>query len=463
DRRGNFRGGRTNSQQWKQREFDRSFEQGTSGEHKFDLTHNLNQNKETAVETNTNEERFEEDTQKKEESVQFASRENHPKDLDENLRKENLGGQERDKKMADFKQASGCGKCGRFGHRTEDYFKPIICSRCKKEGHVPRVCTEIMPWECIAPLCGVAAQGQSFHVILDDEVSESAKDMSNWAMITVKEGIATAKQIENEFKAQAGPNSNWRWYAKKLAENKFQMKFPTAHQVETFAFFTGMQMRTVPNVSIKIDKWNPNAGAKGELERAWFRIFGIPVEKRTEKRACFVGSLVGIPLEVDKASLKRWDFVRVKIGCRDITKVPTKVEGLLDLHFYEFTFQREVQVEGGTNAAGNVWTRSTDRPNEDNPSPKKPRWEKGGPQQQTDGGSSNSETSNTDPKHHRHQSAGGASVMRGVEIKGGSSGIGKSRFGCEQENSAKKSTLNQKSEQEQEFCKDTVMEDPAWI
>ncbi|CAO2143049.1 unnamed protein product [Urochloa humidicola] len=50
--------------------------------------------------------------------------------------------------------------------------------------------------------------------------------------------------------------------------------------------------------------------------------------------------------------------------------------------------------------------------------------------------------------------------MRGVEIKGGSSGIGKSRFGCEQENSAKKSTLNQKSEQEQEFCKDTVMEDP---
>jgi hypothetical protein len=48
-------------------------------------------------------------------------------------------------------------------------------------------------------------------------------------------------------------------------------------------------------------------------------------------RAAYVASLVGIPLEVDKNNLRRWDYVRVKIGCRDVSKVP--VEGLLDLHF----------------------------------------------------------------------------------------------------------------------------------
>jgi hypothetical protein len=46
------------------------------------------------------------------------------------------------------------------------------------------------------------------------------------------------------------------------------------------------------------------------------------------------------------------------------------VEGLLDLHFYDFTFQREVQVEGSS-TAWNTWTRNTDRANEDRPSPKK--------------------------------------------------------------------------------------------
>jgi hypothetical protein len=47
---------------------------------------------------------------------------------------------------------------------------------------------------------------------------------------------------------------------------------------------------------------------------------------------------VGIPIEVDKNNLKRGYYITVKIGCRDISKVPAKVEGLLDRHFYDFTF-----------------------------------------------------------------------------------------------------------------------------
>ncbi|CAN6285278.1 unnamed protein product [Urochloa humidicola] len=286
---------------------------------------------------------------------------------------------------------TGCGKCGRYGHRTEDCFKPVICKRCKKEGHVPRVCSEVLPWECIAPYCGMAAPGQGIHVILEDEYDGTSKDMSNWALISIIEGVASAKQIEGEFKAMAGPSSTWRWYAKKIAENKFQMKFPTAQKVDDLAFFTRMTMRTVPNVSFTVERWNSNVGAKAEIPSAWFRIFDIPVDKRTEKVACYVGSLVGVPLEVDKANLKRFEYVRVKIGCRDITKVPATVEGLLDRHIYDFSFQREVPTEGFTNLAGNTWTRNVDRSNEDIPSPKKPKRGGGGTSQQ--GGTSRDGTS----------------------------------------------------------------------
>ena len=178
------------------------------------------------------------------------------------------------------------------------------------------------------------------------------------------------KVLESEFKAQAGPN----WFAKKISENTFQMRFPTAKKVEELSFFTGMQMGTVPDVTFKVELWNPNVGAKSKLETAWFRIFGIPLEKRNDKKVSFVASLVGLPMEIDKNNLKRWEFARAKIGCRDITKVPAVVEGLLDFHFYDFVFQREVPVEGVTNATGTKWTRNSDRQKDDNPSPKKPRW-----------------------------------------------------------------------------------------
>jgi hypothetical protein len=49
---------------------------------------------------------------------------------------------------------------------------------------------------------------------------------------------------------------------------------------------------------------------------------------------------VGLALEVDRENLNRYEYVKVKIGYRDVTKVPTKIDGLLDFHFYDYFFQR---------------------------------------------------------------------------------------------------------------------------
>ena len=133
-----------------------------------------------------------------------------------------------------------CIRCGRVGHKAEDCVRPLICGRCRKEGHVPRACEEVMPWECIAPFVGFAAPGQGFHVIQNEGVEESGKEMANCALIKITKGSVTARQLESEFKAQEGPNSTWRWFAKKISENTFQMRFPTAKKVEELSFFTGM-------------------------------------------------------------------------------------------------------------------------------------------------------------------------------------------------------------------------------
>ena len=128
-----------------------------------------------------------------------------------------------------------------------------MCAQgAKKEGRISRVCSTCMPWEHLAPFCGLAAAGQGFHWIPSSDQDEESKDMANCALITVTKGMLTARQLEVEFKTQAGPSSTWRWYAKKIAENKFQMKFPTARKVEELSFFTGMQMRTVEDAWLKV-------------------------------------------------------------------------------------------------------------------------------------------------------------------------------------------------------------------
>jgi hypothetical protein len=85
-----------------------------------------------------------------------------------------------------------------------------------------------------------------------------------------------------------------------------------------------------------------------------------------------VASKVGLPLEVDMENLHKSDYVRVKIGCRDVTKVPASVDGLLDFNFYDYFFQREVPQDGYTNPAGNTWIRNDkNKPQDDFPDPKR--------------------------------------------------------------------------------------------
>jgi len=149
------------------------------------------------------------------------------------------------------------------------------------------------------------------------------------------------------------------------------MRFPNAQTIEDLSYFTEMRMRSMPEVVFKIEKWNHATGSKGDLDVAWFMITNIPYEKRSYSNVCMVASKVGLPLEVDKVSLNKSDYVRVKIGCKDVTKVPASVDGVLDFHFYDYFFQREVPQEGYTNPAGTKWIRNErDQPKDDFPSPK---------------------------------------------------------------------------------------------
>jgi hypothetical protein len=160
---------------------------------------------------------------------------------------------------------------------------------------------------------------------------------------------------------------------------------------------------------------------------------------------------VGIPLEIDKNNLRKWEYVRVKIGCRDVSKVPATVEGLLDLHFFDFNFQREVVV-GGSSSAWNTWTRNADRSNEDNPSPKKARKEGGEHFQQ--GGTSGT----AEQKSSTQQQQGGYKGKSGLSSENMEQEVDKGKQLLEGEKSSDGGLLEEEGEKANDVTKDSSEE-----
>lgn len=213
------------------------------------------------------------------------------------------------------------------------------CEKCDRIGHDSTVCNKKKLSEYITPLCATQSEGQAFFCIPDHPSELCVRERMNTAIITVVSGTVTAKQIEEEFTRIL--SGVWRWTARKIADHKFLVRFPTAQMIKYWGRFSPVGMRTV-KVQIEIDPWNASIGAKGELQSAWFRVKGIPNDKRSEETLAYVGSLVGVTVEIDEKSLHKQEYVRMGIACRDITKVPKSAEGAIIPYIYDFLYEREV-------------------------------------------------------------------------------------------------------------------------
>jgi hypothetical protein len=100
-------------------------------------------------------------------------------------------------------------------------------------------------------------------------------------------------------------------------------------------------MRSI-KAKLQVDDWNGSVGAKGELQLGWFRVRGVPYDKRSLATMSYVGSLVGATTEVDKSTLGRTGYARIKIAARDISKVLARAEGAIIPYMYDFLYVREV-------------------------------------------------------------------------------------------------------------------------
>jgi hypothetical protein len=157
-----------------------------------------------------------------------------------------------------------------------------------------------------------------------------------------------------------------------MNSSQYIMRFPNPKEVERAVFFgKRMEMKSCVAV-LNLAPWTAAVGSSGMLNRAWVRVKNIPAEKRCDEIAAYVGSLVGVTLEVDQATLHKSEFCRILLGCRDINKIPENAEGTLGDYFYIFSYEVEtVVVQGPPVIPSAVNVSNSSMP----PSPKRPRTE----------------------------------------------------------------------------------------
>ena len=74
----------------------------------------------------------------------------------------------------------------------------------------------------------------------------------------------------------------------------------------------------------------------------------IPAEQRSIRTLAKVDGLVGKVIEIDEGSRYRYDYVRLKIACGDVTRVPKTAEGTLGMYIIDFEFEREAPEDAGS-------------------------------------------------------------------------------------------------------------------
>lgn len=238
---------------------------------------------------------------------------------------------------------TGCRFCDLRNHNSEECMCKTHCENCGYNNHSTQECKREPLWNMGPELCAAQVENQSFFFIDENIDPRASMEKSTTAIITVLRGEVNAKQIEAEFQNTVS-SKVWRWSARKLAENKYSLRFPDAHMVQVYSNFKCLGMKNV-DAQIMVEPWSPSAGAKGELQQAWFRVKGIPSDQRSMKTIAKVGGLVGKTVEIDEKTRFRNDYVRVKIACRDISQVPAVAESSLGMKIYDFSFEREVPEE----------------------------------------------------------------------------------------------------------------------
>lgn len=228
-----------------------------------------------------------------------------------------------------------CFRCREEGHHQLDCTNAPICYKCKQSGHMAVECG--ITHKNKISMYGFGIPGQGFYSIEVPE-AKSQNDKVH-GLVTLIEGEASEIEVTKELKNLI--DDDWGFKVRKLSNEDYIAAFPDELSVEMFSKFNSVDL-TLYGLKVKITRTKIGAAVSSVLIPAWLRIYGIPDFAKEEGTVRELASLAPEPIKVDVGSLKGEGPAKVRVNCRD----PTKVGGFVEVFFNGVGYELRYVAEG---------------------------------------------------------------------------------------------------------------------
>jgi len=146
-------------------------------------------------------------------------------------------------------------------------------------------------------------------------------DVSNCGKVYIDTGEITKEELVKELATSFNPT--WPWQVRQLDEWSFLVRFPPNKRVQDLADLYSINLHK-EGVSIKVEVWNGELDSYTELQDVWLQIRGIPPKWCSWQVLDQLASSYGLLEDMDWQGLFQsfYEVARIKIKCRDYTKIP---------------------------------------------------------------------------------------------------------------------------------------------
>lgn len=109
-----------------------------------------------------------------------------------------------------------------------------------------------------------------------------------------------------------------------MPNGSFQMRFPNKLRFDELANFDYCNVKGT-SVQVNVKEWTQESEAVGKMHIVWVKITGIPDEMKSHQALNEIGSNLGPVMEVDIATLRASNVIKVKVGMMELDPLPLKL------------------------------------------------------------------------------------------------------------------------------------------
>lgn len=182
------------------------------------------------------------------------------------------------------------------------------------------------------------------HVELADVNAQRIGSLQNVGIVFVEESTITKEELANMFVVIY--KTNWPWQIRALDEWSFLVKFPPGIPVGQVAGYQCFGLSKA-GVTVNAEEWNGRIDSHSEAQQVLVKITKMNPKWCEWSLLDQITFVFGLLVDVDWEHMFRsfYETIRVKVTCKDNSKITTERLYFLDGEFYMLGLEVETTID----------------------------------------------------------------------------------------------------------------------